>query len=70
MTHPTIIFAENSELLNFTTMKEQKEAKCRHIITAKELEQNMDAILDRIDAGEEIFIKNENRFYKIMLVEK
>lgn len=46
-------------------MMEQKE-----IITIKELEQDMDAIFDRIDAGEEIFIKNENRFYKMMLVEK
>ena len=69
MTHPTLIFAENSETIKFNTMMEQKEEKCRQIITAKELEQDMDAIFDRIDAGEEIFIQNENRFYKMMLVE-
>ena len=50
-------------------MKEHKEKKCRQIITAKELEQDMDAIFNRIDAGEEIFIQNDNRFYKMMLVE-
>ena len=69
MTHPTLIFAENSETIKFNTMMEQKEEKCRQIITAKELEQDMEVILDRIDAGEEIFIQNENRFYKMMLVE-
>lgn len=51
-------------------MKEHKEEKCRQIITAKELEQDMDAIFDRTDAGEEIFIQNDNRFYKMMLIEK
>jgi hypothetical protein len=65
----TYLCRKFKKLLNFTTMKEQKEEKCRQIITAKELEQDMDAIFDRIDAGEEIFIQNENRFYKMMLVE-
>jgi hypothetical protein len=34
-----------------------KEGTCRKIITTNELEQDMDAIFDRIDAEEEIFIK-------------